>query len=306
VRQIDRRTVVLGVAAAGAVAAAVTVTIQARGSSESASHRRVSAYIKQVDGVQQSLGFRLTRLLAAYRGFTNGNGGPRVRSQLAEAERTLRTVERRVRALEPPPEATQLHRLIVRLLALDGDVAHEVLQIATFSPEFREALAGAVKASRKLSTELAAVKFPTPHQVRGAPAKIAKARADYLARATAAAGAQADAVERYCAALSRVLSKLRTLRPPPVLAPELHAQERAFAATRRAGLTLSAGLRSRDLSHVPMLSRRFSLAARSAGSVASQREQIAAIKAYNARVRQVGALGGRIRTEVTRLQQAVG
>ncbi len=305
-RRIDRRTVVLGVAAAGAVAAAVTVTFQARGSSESPAHRRVSAYIKQVDAVQQSLGFRLTRLLAAYRGFTNGNGGPRVRSQLAEAERTLRTLERRVRALEPPPEAKQLHRLIVQLLVLDGDVAHEVSRIATFSPQFRGALAGAATASRRLSTELARVKFPKPHQVHGTPAKIAKARADYLARATAAAGAQADAVERYCAALSRVLSKMRALRPPPVLAPELRAQERAFAATRRAGLTLSAGLRSKDLSHVPLLSRRFSLAARSAGSVASQRAQIAAIKAYNARVRQVGALGGRIRTEVTRLQQAVG
>lgn len=296
---------VLGVAAAGAVAAAVTVTL-ARGSSESPAHRRVSAYIKQVDGVQQDLGFRLTRLLAAYRGFTNGNGGPRVRSQLAEAERTLRTLVRRVRALEPPPEAKQLHRLIVRLVVLDADVAHEVLQIATFSPQFREAVAGAVKASRRLSKELAAVKFPTPHKVHGTPAKIAKARADYHARATAAAGAQADAVERYSAALSRVLLKLHALRPPLVLAPEFHAQERAFAATRRAGLTLSAGLRSSDLSHVPLLSRRFSVAARSAGSVASQRAQIAAIKAYNARVRQVGALGGRIRTEVTRLQQAVG
>jgi hypothetical protein len=306
VRQIDRRTVVLGVAAAGAVAAAVVVTVQARGSSESASHRRVSAYIKQVDGVQQSLGFRLTRLLAAYRGFTTGNAGPRVRSQLAEAERTLRTVERRVRALEPPPEARQLHRLIVRLLALDGDVAHEVFQIATFSPEFRRVLAGAVKASRQLSTELAGVKFPTPHQVHGSPAEIAKARADYHARATAAAVAQADAVEKYCAALASVLTKMRALRPPPVLAPELQTQERAFAATRKAGLTLGAGLRSSDLSQVPALSRRFSVAARSAGSVASQRAQIAAIKAYNARVRQVGALGAQIRKEVTRLQQAVG
>jgi hypothetical protein len=305
VRRIDRRTVVLGVAAAGAVAAAVTVTFQARGPSESASHRRVSAYIKEVDGVQQSLGFRLTRLLAAYRGFTTGNG-PRVTSQLAEAERTLRTLERRLRALEPPPEAKQLHRLIVRLAVLDGDVAHEVSQIAVFSPQFGEVVAGAATASRRLSTELAAVKFPTPHQVHGTPAELAKARAEYRARAAAAAVAQAAAVERYCAALSRVLARLRALRPPPVLAPELHAQERAFVATRRAGLTLGAGLRSNDLSHVPMLSRRFSVAARSAGSVASQRAQIAAIKAYNARVRQVGALGARIRTEVTRLQEAVG
>jgi hypothetical protein len=99
---------------------------------------------------------------------------------------------------------------------------------------------------------------------------------------------------------------MRALRPPPVLAPELQTQERAFAATRKAGLRLGAGLRSSDLSQVPALSRRFSVAARSAGSVASQRAQIAAIKAYNARVRQVGALGAQIRKEVTRLQQAVG
>lgn len=90
------------------------------------------------------------------------------------------------------------------------------------------------------------------------------------------------------------------------MAPTLDAQIAALKATRRTGFALGDELRKTDLSNVPVLSRRFSVAARTAASVAAQRAQIAAIKAYNARVRRTGALNARIRGEVVRLQTALG
>jgi hypothetical protein len=305
-KRLDRRTAALGLAAAGAVAAAVVVTVEGRGSSESPAHRSVSAYIKQVDGVQQQLRVRLTKLLIAYRDFTTADARPQVEADVKAAERTLQAVERRVGALEPPPEATRLHRLILRLLNADVAVAHEVTQMTSFMPSFRHALRGASEASSQLATALAAARVPRPHAVRGTPEQLARTRSEYRAKALSAVTAQSTAVVAYCDRLGAVVAKLRTLNAPTVMVPTLRAQEKALVATRSAGLALSRELLKADLSNVPILSRRFSAAARTAGSVAAQKAQIAAIKAYNARVRRTGAIAARIRAEVLRLQTAVG
>jgi len=302
----DRRTIVLGATAAAAVAAAAVVTVSGRGSPESPEHRRVAAYIEEVDGVQQQLGFRLTRLLAAYRDVTAATSRPEVEAKAAAAESTLRELEQRVARLEPPPEATRLHALILRFVRADIDVAHEVTQLTRFSPRFRTILVGAREASARLGTALESSRLPAPRSVSGTPAEIARARAAYAADAHAAASAQADAVKAYCDALGSVLARLRALRPPPVMRPAYRAQVAALVRTRAAGLALADELRKTQLENVPALSRRFSVAARTAGSVAAQRAQIAAIKAYNARVRATAAAGARIRAEVQRLQRVVG
>jgi hypothetical protein len=48
------------------------------------------------------------------------------------------------------------------------------------------------------------------------------------------------------------------------------------------------------------------LAARLSGSVSAQKAQIAAIRAYNSRVRGIGTLQGKIQQELARLQQLTG
>jgi hypothetical protein len=300
----DRRTVALGLAAAAAVAAAIFVTVSGHGSAESPAHKSVAAYIAQVDGVQQELSYRLTRMTAAYRGFTAKKPEPRVEADVEAAEKTIGALQRRVSALQPPPEAARLQRLLLRLLRAENGVAREVTRLVAFAPRFRSTLARASLASRRLAADLAVARLPTAHAVRGTPKQIAHARAVYRQAALAAASAQADAVEAYCRRLGAVVSSLRTLRPPPVMAPALRAQIAALVATGRAGLALAGELRGTDLANVPVLSRRFSGAARSAGTVAAQRTEIAAIKAYNARVRAVAAIGSRIHAEVVRLQVA--
>jgi hypothetical protein len=305
-RRFDRRTAALGVVAAGAVAAATLVTVEGHSSTESPAHRSVSTYIKQVDGVQQQLRVRLTKMFTAYREFATQTKGATVARDVRAAERTLAAVERRVRALHPPPEAARLHRLVLELLEADRGVAHELSELTTFTPRLHAAVTAAAVAGKRLSRALAAARLPAAHAVRGTPKQIARARAIYRTRALAAASAQADAVVSYCRRLGAILALLHGLHPPRVMAPTLDAQIAALKATRRTGFALGDELRKTDLSNVPVLSRRFSVAARTAASVAAQRAQIAAIKAYNARVRRTGALNARIRGEVVRLQTALG
>jgi hypothetical protein len=185
-------------------------------------------------------------------------------------------------------------------------VAHELTQLSRFTPRLRSALQSTKRASAQLGAALAAARVPTPHAVRGTPKQIALARAEYRAKARAAASAQAAAVLAYCTRLGPVLSRLRALQAPPVMSPTLQAQIEELVATRRAGLALGHELLEADLSNVPLLSHRFSAAARSAASVAAQRAQIAAIKAFNARVRQTSAIAARIRAEFSRVQAEVG
>jgi hypothetical protein len=65
-------------------------------------------------------------------------------------------------------------------------------------------------------------------------------------------------------------------------------------------------LRKQDRSRVAVFGRRFTLAARTAGSLSAQKAQIAAIAAYNRRVRRIGTLQGNIRQELLRLQSLSG
>jgi hypothetical protein len=88
--------------------------------------------------------------------------------------------------------------------------------------------------------------------------------------------------------------------------PANNGQIRTLEASRVAGAALSAELRKANRSRVPVLGRRFTLAARIAGSVSTQRAQIAAIKAYNRRVRGIGTLQGEIRQELAHVQNLTG
>jgi hypothetical protein len=123
--------------------------------------------------------------------------------------------------------------------------------------------------------------------------------------AVVSAAAQADAVDAYDAALIPVLRAFRRLHPPKALAPADAAQIRALEATRTTGARLSAGLRSTNRAGVPALGRAFTLASRVSQSVAAQRAEIRAIKAYNARARAITAAAGRVQAEVARLQRTL-
>jgi hypothetical protein len=123
---MDRKTVALGVAAAVAVVVAVTVTLVDR-SSASPRHRVVAGYIKAVDQIQQQMQAQLTDTVSAYHLFASGSVPAKTLApQLARAELTLRR----------PAIANHLRVLLIRLTGAEVSTAHEVGQLAIFSPRY--------------------------------------------------------------------------------------------------------------------------------------------------------------------------
>jgi hypothetical protein len=303
---MDRRTVALGIAAAVAVGAALIVTLAGR-SPASPKHKAVAAYIKDVDQIQQQLQAQLTRTVKAYRTFaTAGTSSKTLTPQLLQAELTLQRLRRRIVGLPAPAPAKHLRALLVELTGTEVSMAHEVGRLAAFAPQYSAVLKRAKAAGTELSHALAAVKPPTAHKIRGTRKQVQKAQAAFAAAAVAAAVQQADAVDAYAVRIAAVLTRLKKLRPPPVTTPAYRIQLQTLEASRRSALTLALELRKQNRSHVAALGRKFTLAARLSGSVSAQRAQIAAVKAYNGRVRGIGTLQGKIQQELARLQQVTG
>ena len=292
----------LGVTAAVAVAAAASVTLIGR--SNSPKHNAVARYINDVDLVQQQMQSQLTKTVTAYRDFTRGKKG--VTPRLAQSEVILKRLESRLVALPAPAPATRLRMLLIRLTGAEVGVAHEVTLLSRFSGPYAALLHRAKAAGTVLSHSLAAVKPPVPHKIRGTRKQVKAAQAAFNAAASAAAAQQADAVDVYDARVGNIERALRKLDPPPVLTPSFRTQLQTLSASRTAGAALSKELRKKDRSHVAVVGRKFTLAARIAGSISAQKAQIAAIKAYNRRVRAIGTLQGDIRQELARLQSLTG
>ena len=295
-----------GLAAVAAVAAAVVVTVASGRSGPSKEHKAAAAYIEQVDTIQQQMKVELDKAGAAYRTFGSGKPNPALTPELRHAARTLRTLELRLQALPAPDIAAQLRRLVVQLAGAEVALATEVTSLSEFAPRFSALLRQAAAAGARLSHDLAAVAPPQVHTIHGTRKQITAARAKFQAEAAQAAAAQAAAIDAYVAAIGRVRGALEKLTPPPVLEPSYRIQLATFAATSASGATLALELRKQKRANVALLGRRFTVATRTATTIGAQRSQIAAVQAYNRRVRAIGALQTRIQSELARVQSIVG
>jgi ribosomal protein S30 len=304
---MDRRTIALGVAAAGAVTAAVIVTVTGQSGGPSKEHKSVSRYIEQVDALEQQMQVPLTHALRAYRTFSlTASSSVREQRSLADADQALRALHRRVAALAAPSAARRLHGMLLSLLGSEQSLAHELYGVSMFTPRFNVLVQETRAASAALGKALRAASPPAPHRIRGTQKQLEAARAAFSAAAGKAAAQQADALDAYDFRLRGVVDRLRALDPPPVMAPVHQTQIRTLQRVRVAGSALAAELRKQNRPQVAVLGRRFTEAARTAGSVRAQTAQIDAIKSYNRRVQGIAALQRRVVNEVTRLQAAVG
>jgi hypothetical protein len=297
----NRRTIVLGLAAAGAVTAAVLVALPHH---ESPKRKAVSHYITSIDTIEQQMAYSLGRATNAYRAFTTAHSSSTaVAGKLAQAEKTLALLAGRIAAIEAPSQAVRLRSLVLKVVREEEGVTQEMHTLVVFEAPFNGALKELRTAAQTLSKSLAAVKAPVPHAIRGTAKQIARAKAAFNAQSSAAAAAQADAVSTYDAVVSRIAGRLRRLTPPDVLAPAYTAQLGALRATMQAGSRLAVELRKTNRPNVSTLSRAFALATRRSQSLAAQRAEVAAVKAYDRRVRDIQASAVAARDEIARLQQ---
>lgn len=293
--------------AAGALATVLLGGCGGGGSNDAAARRQaVTLYVNRVNVVERQMRVPLLDMAKAFRGFSTRPAKlAQVRPRLVRGEQTLRTLDRRLAALDTPPDAAVLQSLVLQLVSSEVDLAHEVNRLAVFLPRFTVALRPLAPASARLSAALAAARVKPPKLVKPTVKELRVARASYARAVARATKQQAAALDTYAQTASDVARRLRALDAPPAMAPALATEIATLARIRSSALALAAVLGSGKQAEVNRLNRAFAEASRSGNSLSAQRAEIAAVKAYDARVRGIGRLALRVARERARLEQSL-
>jgi hypothetical protein len=235
----------------------------------------LTRYVQQVNTVASGMRLELEQVAAVNAGFRSTADLAALAPKFARADRTLGTFAARLAALDPPPEAKPVAATLAKLVAVERDLVAELHRFAVFLPAFRKALAPYGRAVAVFRNAASSVKTAT---------------------------AEASVVDVYANALSKPLAALARLSPPAVLAPTYTTETRLLRRSRATALSLAAALRAGRAAQAHTLLVQLSQIAVSGGSLAAQRAQIKAVRAYDAEVARATALENRAQLELVRLQ----
>jgi hypothetical protein len=247
-------------------------------------HAAVEDYIRSVNGVETRMAGPIGQVTQANKDFARSQSGPGIHKRLVKSERTMRTLRKRLIAIDAPPEAAHLKALLLALVGREVALTHEIVQLSTFVPQYQAALRPLVHADSTLKTQLAA------------SAKGAAATKQLNA-------AKADELVAYSRTLDSAIAAIAPLRPPPVWKPAYTTELAALRGLRDSASTLAQAIRKNDANAVPKLLQRFDIAAVAGQSTAAQKSQISAVKAYDARIRALATLARNVEKERVRLQK---
>lgn len=258
-------------------AVAAVVLIVAGCGDDHAGRRAVGGYVSDVNRVELDMRGALVELQRTNGQFSTKDSA-KTHARAVSARKTIRRLERELQRLRPPKEAAQLHARLLSLVAAELSLAREVESLSLFLPRVSVALAPMQAIQQRLNAAL----------------RAAKGRA-----------AQADALERYAAALDGPVAGLRALHPPPLSEPVRDGQLRTLVRVRALALELAHAVRTHQNARLPALERRFAAAARSDETVSAQKARIVAIVAYNKRVARLGELAASVQQERKRLDKSL-
>jgi hypothetical protein len=247
--------------AAAAAVIALCAVVPGCGDGQKAKRADVSSYITQVNAVQQRLAQPLLEVSKANRDFASPKrkaDPAALRHRLDEAGRKIRVQRERLAAIEAPPEARRLRALMLELVDREAELTDEVAKLVTFIPAFSKALQPLGPAGPQLKTALAG-KAPV--------------------------ATKAAALDSYRTTVETVLRRLSPLRPPPASVPVYRAQVSTLEQVRTAVTGLASALRLQQRAQIAHFLRQFDLAAVANQGTAAQKAQIAAVRAYNGRVK---------------------
>jgi hypothetical protein len=230
----------------------------------------VDDYLEHVDRAQTSLLAQKGQIDLALGRFDLVDAKPADIATLTRAERDLREVAGEVRAIEPPREARRLHADVLRLLDLQAGIAHDLVWAARYTPRFRAALR---------------------------PLGDATTRLGYALRTARETAASAAAFSTYRASLLGILGDLERLDAPPALRPSLTGQRRALERSVTLCSEIEAALRRGDVSGVTETLRSLSTLSSGPQAVRTRQADIAAAKAYNRRLAEIGELSTKVEQE---------
>jgi hypothetical protein len=234
-------------------------------------HHVVAQYISRVNGVEAKLAQPLLEISRADRDFTKQHTPPAdVAKRLRRSASRVDALRAKLAAISPPPEAKRMHALLLELAAREASLAREVASLATFLPALSKTLRPLAGAGVPLKSALASKGHPL---------------------------AKAAALEAYADQITLVRTQLGRLHPPPVSAVVVRTQSATLGNVAVSARALARALREHRNKDVAVLLRRFNAAAIGNRTVAAQRAQIAAIRAYDNRIRALSRLAVRLRRE---------
>ncbi len=261
-------------------ALAVVLCVLATGCGDGSKRRdAVSDYITQVNVIEAQLSPPLRAITKANRDFARQRGDEAdVLTRLRRADRSVRALHRRLVALPAPREARRLRGLLLELGTREQSLVREVEMLVVFLPKFDKILVPLTSAGAELKQALAAkVKLHT---------KI-------------------TALDSYSARLEDVVARLRPLTPPPSSRRVWPQQIDTLERVRASAQALPDALRAGRAEAIPKRLRAFDLAALSNQSIEAQRTRIAAVVAYNNRIKRLNTLAAGIAREENRLRASL-
>jgi hypothetical protein len=237
----------------------------------------VNAYFVKVDNAEAPLLNRRIAIGNALRTFSMTRNPPAEVKALQQAQKQILAAERAVAAIEPPPDARKIHADLLALLRLEASLTGDLVLTTSYAPQFKAAIAPTTLAGVALSKQL----------------RVAKGWS-----------AQADAFAAYRTALEPVVAKLDTLTAPPVLAPTLKGERAALRRRMALSATVEGALRKKDVKAANAAIS--SLFAVGSDAVRTRNAEIAAARAYNARIARISVLTAAVAKERERLVKAIG
>jgi hypothetical protein len=279
------------VAAARAASCCLLVLLVAAcGSSGHARRDAVNAYLGQVEKAQAALVGAQGQIGLTLQAFSLTKPPANEVPRLTRAQRTAVASLQRLKALKPPPDALQLHGLIVRRIELQVALFDSLIETLRDLPRLAAAGPPLTAAARRLSSDLAAIGGT---QVKGGGSKA------FLDR-------YAEAFGRYGDALEPVGEKLASATPESLLRPTISAEHSVIVRSTRLCNRIRSTLQKNDIDGANTSIHELLTLTQRVGGGSVRAAQEAAARAYDAKVSKLDSLAAQINIERSRLVKQVG
>ena len=239
----------------------------------------MNRYFDRVDAAQVQVRLEAVPIEKAFTGFSTAHNSKSETRALVRAHAVLARVRAKVQRVQPPDDARPLHADLVRLYNLQVGVAGELIAMTRFVPRYEAALAPLKPAHATFATDLT--------------------KAKGWRKVSAA-------FERYRLSLAAVHARLDHLSAPPTLRPAFKAERVALARSVALCSSIEAALAKHDAKKTAAGIRTLTGLGTETAVARTQRDQIAAAKAYNARLARISALSAKIGRERDKLVGELG
>jgi hypothetical protein len=276
------------------------------GQQQSSQRPAVADYIKQVNTIEAALATPLASVTSAGNAFSeeqrsagadvSSHGrrstgiltlGPSPEQTLQKAWIEIRALRTRLAAITTPPAAGRLRALLLELIDGQTAMTRQIAELVAFLPHYTATLASLGPATKRLETAL-------------------NQRTAYGAAAVSAVFAsKAAALRQFQATTAAMVMQLRRLQPPAVSQPGYNAQVKALQGMGTSAGRLAEALASGATSNVGPVLAQFDRALASTNTIAVQKAEIAAARAYDSRVSALDVLSQKVALERLRLSDAL-